>query len=977
MRLPSGGRIDRAVSWQATVDGRVVLGHPGDTVASALLAAGRITVAPSIYRRRPRGIVAAGWDEPNALLQLGGEPMLPATVVALTDGLSAETLSGVGRLTPADRTNGVHRSDKTPSDKTPSDKKYVHTDVLVVGGGPAGLMAALGASAGGARVLLVDDRPELGGALLAEPARPSVVTDAVRELTDRPEVGLVTSATAFSIETMGDSAYVLVAERSLRSEQFSTERSLRSEQFSTERRARDRLWHIRARRVVVATGAQERPMVFADNDRPGIMLAGAVREYVNRFGVLPGRDAVVFTADDSGYATALDLARAGALVGARVVALVDTRDDPPADLASAAAAAGITVLPDLAVAGTDADGEGRVRSVRLTDGRVLACDLLAVAGGWSPVAQLYSQAGGTLAWDDEQAAFLPVHPEVANLRVAGSSAGRDQLADCLADGAASGADAAREVGFPGPVPVSPPLARRVGTRTKPLWLVPGADGGPTDWHDHFVDLQRDATVADVWRAVGAGMRSAEHVKRYTTIGTGSDQGRTSQIPAAGLIATALGLSSPAALGTTTFRAPCAPVPFALLAGRDRGELHDPVRTTPIHSWHVEQGARFEDVGQWKRPWFYPLAGEDQDAAVARECRAARTGVAVLDASTLGKIDVVGTDSGEFLNRVYTNGFAKLAVGSARYGVLCGCDGMVFDDGVVARLAEHHFYLTTTTGNAASVLDWFEEWAQTEWPGLDVTFTSVTEQWATMALVGPRSRAVLTELAPELDCGRDGFGFMTVRETVLRSGVPARIARVSFSGELAFEINVASWYGLSTWQDVMAAGAAYGITPYGTEAMHVLRAEKGFPIVGQDTDGTVTPHDLGMSWIVSTRKDFLGRRSLLRPDSSRPDRKQLVGLLPVERDELLPEGAQLVAPGVPVTPGTAPVPVPMPMPMPMLGHVTSSYRSSTLGRTFALALVRGGRDRLGERVVAPLGNRSIEATITEPVFYDPEGARRDG
>jgi len=353
-----------------------------------------------------------------------------------------------------------------------------------------------------------------------------------------------------------------------------------------------------------------------------------------------------------------------------------------------------------------------------------------------------------------------------------------------------------------------------------------------------------------------------------------------------------------------------------------------------------------------------------EAAVLRECRAARTGVGVQDASTLGKIEVVGADAGEFLNRMYTNAFKKLAVGSCRYGMMCGPDGMVLDDGVTMRLAEDRFYVTTTTGGAAKVLDWFEEWAQTEWPSLDVAFTSVTEQWSTIAVVGSRSRAVVARLAPSLSVSASAFPFMTFRDTVLHNGVPARIARISFSGELAYEVNVASWYGLAVWEAVLAADP--GITPYGTEAMHVLRAEKGFPIVGQDTDGTVTPHDLGMSWIVSTRKDFVGRRSLRRPDTARPDRKHLVGLLPVDPDLVLPEGAQLVAPDTPLTP-----------PVPMLGHVTSSYRSAALGRGFALALVKSGRDRIGQTVVAPLGDRLIEATITEPVFYDKEGARRDG
>jgi sarcosine oxidase subunit alpha len=517
-------------------------------------------------------------------------------------------------------------------------------------------------------------------------------------------------------------------------------------------------------------------------------------------------------------------------------------------------------------------------------------------------------------------------------------------------------EAAELVGFPSTELELPAVRSRTATPPRPVWH---ASGDPDRC---FVDLQRDATVADVLRATGAGLRSPEHVKRYTTIGTGADQGRTSNVPALGVIATALGLGSPGALGTTTFRAPYAPVSFALMAGRNRGVLHDPVRTTPIHSWHVAAGAVFEDVGQWQRPRFYPRAGEDMDAAVLRECRAARTGVGVQDASTLGKIEVVGADAGEFLNRMYTNAFKKLAVGACRYGLMCGADGMVFDDGVTMRLAEDRFYVTTTTGGAAKVLDWFEEWAQTEWPSLSVSFTSVTEQWSTAAVVGPRSRAVVGRLAPSLDVSNEAFPFMTFRDTVLHNGIPARIARISFSGELAYEVNVASWYGLALWRAVMEQD----VTPYGTETMHVLRAEKGFPIVGQDTDGTVTPHDLGMSWIVSTRKDFVGKRSLRRPDTARPDRRHLVGLLPVDRDVVLLEGAQLVAPGVPLTP-----------PVPMLGHVTSSYRSAVLGRGFALALIKGGRDRIGETVVAPLGDHLIEATITEPVFYDKEGARRDG
>jgi sarcosine oxidase, subunit alpha len=493
-----------------------------------------------------------------------------------------------------------------------------------------------------------------------------------------------------------------------------------------------------------------------------------------------------------------------------------------------------------------------------------------------------------------------------------------------------------------------------------VYAVPGASGAP-----RFVDLQRDVTVDDLTRATGAGMRSVEHTKRYTTAGTANDQGKTSGVLASGTVAQLLGVDI-SALGTTTFRPPYIPVSFATLAGRDRGALHDPVRVTALHDWHVEHGALFENVGQWKRPWYYPQDGEDMKAAVLRECGAAREGVAFMDASTLGKIDVQGPDAAVLLDRLYTNMMSTLKVGMIRYGVMCRLDGMIFDDGTVIRLAQDRFLVTTTTGNAAAVLDWMEEWLQTEWPELRVHCTSVTEQWATVALVGPRSRDVLGALAPDLAVDNDSFPFMAWRESAV-AGIPARVCRISFSGELAYEINVSPWEARALWEALYEAGSPFGITPYGTETMHVLRAEKGYPIIGQDTDGTVTPQDLGMSWAVSKKKpDFVGKRSHARADTTRGDRKHLVGLLPEDPDSFLPEGTHLVADSV----------LPEP-PVPMLGHVTSSYHSAALGRTFALALIKGGRDRIGERLFAPVGDRLVPVTVASPVLYDPEGARRDG
>ncbi|TQS40690.1 FAD-dependent oxidoreductase [Cryptosporangium phraense] len=897
MRTPAGGRIDRTRTLTFTFDGETYTGHPGDTLASALLAAGKTAIATSIKFGRPRGITAAWAEDPGGLVQIEEpfpEPMLLATTVELHDGLSASGLPGQGRLADV-------------PDAARYDSRHHHVDVLVVGAGPSGLSAALDASRAGVRVALVDEQSEAGGSLLSEPEPPEWVAAAVEELTANPDVLHLQRTTAFGTY---DDGFVLALER----------RTDHLGPAAPKHVSRQRVWRLRAREVVVATGAHERPIVFADNDRPGIMLAGAARTFLHRYGVLPGHEAVVFTTNDSAYAAALDLHRAGV----RVRAVVDARAEVPAGLLEECARAGIWVTRDSVVTGTR--GVERITHALVSSGddsvpAPVACDLLLVSGGWNPAVHLFSQARGRLRYDDSLGAFVPGE-ELDGLRVVGSAAGE-------------GLDPAQV-----------------------LWRVPG----PAE--SQFVDLQRDATVADIRHAVGAGLRSIEHVKRFTTIGTAHDQGKTSGVLTSGIVAELLGVRMEET-GTTTFRPPYTPVAFAALAGRDRGRLFDPERYTALHPWHQAAGAVFEDVGQWKRPRYYPRPGEDLEAAVLRECAAARTGVGILDGSTLGKIDVRGPDAGVLLDRLYTNLMSSLKPGMVRYGVMCGVDGMVIDDGTVMRLADDHFLAMTTTGGAAKILDWMEEWLQTEWPDLRVTCTSVTEQWSTFPVVGPRSRDVIGAVFPDVDVSKEAFPFMAIRETTL-DGVPIRLARISFSGELAYEVYVNSWYAVAVWERLLAAGAAYGITPYGTETMHVLRAEKGYPIIGQDTDGTVTPQDLGMSWVVSKKKpDFVGKRSFARAANQDPLRKQLVGLLPLDRETVLPEGSQIVE-------SLSLVP-----PVPMLGHVTSSYRSAELGRPFALALVKGGHGRVGDVLQVPVGGTLVPVEVTGSVLVDPEGARRDG
>ena len=994
-RLFAGGRIDRERILRFEFDGENYTGFVGDTVASALLAHGVHLVGRSFKYHRPRGILSAGAEEPNALLQVGrGAYTLPnqrATAVELYDGLSATSQNRwpnlrfdagavsnlLSPLFPAGfyyktfmwppafwyrhyeplirRAAGLGRSPTEP-DPDRYDKTHSHCDVLVVGGGAAGIAAALAAGRTGARVMLADEQSEPGGWLLGSKTRiddaPAIewVSSALADLRRMDEVTVLSRTT---VSGYYDHNYLVALERV-------TDHMPPGADVS---RPRQRLWKIRARQVVLATGAHERPLMFRCNDRPGIMLAGAARQYVNRYAVRPGESAVVFTNNDSAYPAAIDLSDCG-----MEVHIVDVRGRPPEAMAAAAKQRSIEVLTGHAVVA--AHGRARVRGVTVAPldatktgytgtPRRLACDLVAMSGGLNPTVHLFSQSRGRIVYAPERGCFLPGESVQAE-RSAGAANGTFPLAYCLSEGREAGKAAAAAAGFRKRGGLRSP--RVDGEREQPAekWWVspPLRPGAPLN--KHFVDFQNDVSAADIALAAREGYRSVEHVKRYTTTGMGTDQGKTSNTNAITIIGQTLGVDA-SQVGATTFRPPYTPLTFGALAGRDIADLADPVRSTPMHDWHVAHGAMFEDVGQWKRPWYYPAAGESMHDAVNRECLATRNAIGILDATTLGKIDIQGRDAAEFLNRIYTNGFRKLPVGRCRYGLMCGEDGMVFDDGVTARLGENRFLMSTTTGGAARVLAWLEEWAQTEWPELDVYFNSVTEQYTVAGIAGPLARALLSELATGIDLDAESLPFMSWHDGRV-AGIPARVMRVSFTGESSFEISVAADYGLYLWTTLMRKGARYGITPFGTEAMHVLRAEKGFIIAGQDTDGTVTPGDLGLGKMVSRHKDFIGKRSLSRADTSREDRKQLVGLLTEDANFVLPEGAQIVERVLPRPP------------MRMIGHVTSSYYSANLGRSIALALLRNGRQRHGERIVLPLLRRTVPATITEPVFLDPGGER---
>lgn len=999
-RLATGGRlIDRSKSVEFTFNGKRLQGRAGDTLASALLANDQMMVGRSFKYHRPRGIVASGAEEPNALFNMGEgarfEPNQRATTTELFNGLTCKSQNHwpslefdvgainkhLSRFLPAGfyykmfihprpfwkhiyepfirQSAGLGQAPKE-RDQDKYEHFYAFTDVLVIGGGIAGLQAAKAAADTGAQVMLIEQTAHWGGRAPVDGGEidgapvDKFVDEILSTLRDMPNVTLRTRLMGAGVY---DHGYVLGYERV-------------NDHQPDAPGPRHRLWRIRAGQVITATGAIERPLSFAGNDIPGVMLASAIRDYAVDYGVSIGDRTVIVTNNDDAYRTAIILKN----MGLDVPAIIDARAGGAGALGDEARALGIRVETGKGIA--KVKGTRRVTGVAICaqagEGAALeeiACDAVAMSGGWSPVVHLWSHCGGKLIWDEAQACFRPDVDKAPTgdkgqpfVVVAGAANGALALTETLSDADAAGKTAAKALGFKPGKGTPPQGSSAAQNPLEPIWLMP--QGAKIQLRmKAWLDFQNDVKVSDVQLAAREGFESVEHAKRYTTLGMATDQGKLSNINGLAILSDALNQPIPQT-GTTTFRPPYTPISMAAIAGEARDAIFQPIRKTVLHEWHEANGAFFEPVGAWRRPYCFQKPGESVESAVIREIDTTRGSLGLLDATTLGKIIVKGPDAGKFLDMLYTNMMSTLAPGKCRYGLMCGENGFLQDDGVVARLDDDTFLCHTTTGGAESIHGHMEDWLQCEWWDWKVYTANVTEQYAQIAVVGPKARAVLEKLTDD-DISAEALPFMGWKDITL-DGVQARAYRISFSGELSYEIAIPASYGRVLWDKLLSEGAEYGVTTYGTEGLHVMRAEKGFIMIGDETDGTVIPQDLNMQWAISKKKDdYLGKRAQERTHMADPNRWKLVGLETLD-GSVLPDGAYAVADGSNANGQRN-----------TQGRVTSTYYSPTLKKGIAMGLVHNGPARMGEILDFPkVDGTVIKAKIVDQVFYDKDGEKQN-
>ena len=991
-RLNNVGYINRDKKISFKFNGKQYFGYKGDTLASALLANGVHLVGRSFKYHRPRGFVGAGVDEPNAKVQLyykgaDTEPNANATEVELIEGLIARSQNCwpsvsfdfgainnlLNKFFPAGfyyktfmwpksfwykiyepiirKAAGLGIAPLKP-DPDKYEHKYEYCDVLVAGSGPSGLSSALSAAKNGARVILAEDKVRFGGSLLTDEVTignkkgKEWADEIISQLNSMPNVIVKNRSQVFGYY---DHNMMVMCER--------TKDHIEN---PSEFTPRQKLWYIRAKEVIISTGSIERPLTFGNNDRPGIILASAAREYMKVYGVLVGKKPIIFTNNDSAYDTAIDFKKNGI-----DPIIIDTREDSQSSVANEAKSLNISIKFSHGVVNT----KGYLRLNSATIGKFnsdksgyeklenISCDCICVSGNWTPTVHLASQSGNKLKFNETLDAFIPNQPK-QNENTIGSAKGSFTLKESLEDGFKKGFELSNKITGKNEKSITPTSNEKNYGQHDKFWCMPL----PKNKHyKRFVDFQNDVAVSDIELAVREGFKSIEHVKRYTTLGMATDQGKTSNLNGLQLVSDIEKKIIPE-VGHTTFRPPYTPITIGAIVGREVGKHYRPTRKSPIHEWHEKNNAVFVDAGLWLRPRYYKKGNENLLEASTREARNVRKNVGVCDVTSLGKIDIKGADSAEFLNRVYTNAWMKLPIGKGRYGVMLREDGIVFDDGTTTRISENHFHMTTTTAQAANVLSHLEYYLQVVWPELDVNVVSTTEQWAGAALAGPNSRKLLGKLFKNIDVSNEGIQFMGYKESDL-FGVPARIFRISFSGELAYEINVESDYGIFMWKKIIELGKEMNIEPYGTEALSTLRIEMGH-VAGSEIDGRVISSDLSLEGMLSKKKDFIGKRSLFREAFVNPNREKIVGVIPIDKKTMIPEGSHLVNDGNAT------------LPNPKLGHVSASCWSVEYNNPFSLAILQDGKNKIGKKLyaVSPLKNKNIPVEIISSHYVDPKGER---